>query len=241
MNETFPFRRVWLGLLFFYLIALGVRIHYVHEKDGVLIDDVWTVVFAQYNKHHNFSSLFEPPRTFSGREIKDRLLNDTGESVGLFNDLSRLWVNDLDSSHPPFYYALFRLAMLGVDDATLSAIIFRGAMLNLLLFTVSFFGFFATLKLVLRAPPPAAATIVWKNLLAYDLAPAVATLCAFLSTATISNTLFFRPYQLMETCFIVFAYVFFRFFDDSRGGGRRGAQNQFQRRKEAEKRNGEKQ
>jgi len=83
--------------------------------------------------------------------------------------------------------------MVGIKTGDITPIIVRGAVLNLLFFTISFVFFFLLMRLLFADSEP----------LQY-----AAVFCAFLSTAAISNTLFLRPYQIQETLFIIFCYYF---------------------------------
>jgi hypothetical protein len=91
-----------------------------------------------------------------------------------------------------------RLSLAGLKTGNINDIIPRAGMLNIILLTISFFFFYLLLNLL------------FKENKAISL---LAVFCTFISTASISNTLFFRPYQLQETLFIVFAYFFVKFIN----------------------------
>jgi hypothetical protein len=140
---------------------------------------------------------YELNKKYTGKEIKEISLCDNDSIRNVFGDIYRLWKDNRDSPHTNLYYSLFRLSLAGLKTGNIKLIIFRGGILNLISFTISFIFFFLLMKLF----------FVNSTLLQLT-----ATGCAFLSTATISNTLFLRPYQIQETMFIVFCYYFFKTF-----------------------------
>ena len=181
-----------LILIAVYVLALGIRIYWLSQKDGLHVDEGLTIAYAFCNDFIVREN-YEYGKKYTGKELKEvSLVNDTG-LAGTLDDVRSLWKDNRDPPHTNLYYTFLRLSFIGSKSGDISSIYFRGSILNLLLFTVSFIFFFMLMRLLF---PEA-------ELLQY-----VATLCAFLSTATISNTLFFRPYQIQETLFIIFCYYF---------------------------------
>jgi len=175
-----------------YVLALGCRIYWLSQKDGLHVDEGLTVAYTFYN---NFIVMenYEYGKKYTGKELKElSLVNNTGLKDTL-DDVRNLWKDNRDAPHTNLYYTFLRLSFIGAKSGDISSIYFRGSILNLLLFTVSFIFFFMLMRLLF---------------LEAELLQYAATLCAFLSTATISNTLFFRPYQIQETLFIIFCYYF---------------------------------
>jgi len=175
-----------------YLLALGIRIYWFSQKDGLHVDEGLTVAFSFYN---NFiiTENYEYGKKYTGKELKEAsLVNNTGLLNTLAN-VRNLWKDNRDSPHTNLYYTFLRLSFIRAKSGDVSSIFLRGSILNLMLFTVSFIFFFMLMRLLFAG----------SELLQYT-----AVLCAFLSTAAISNTLFFRPYQIQETMFIIFCYYF---------------------------------
>jgi hypothetical protein len=184
----------WLFLLIIiYLLTLGIRIYWFSQKDGFNVDEALSVQLACYNDW-----IYQPNREYTGKEAKEIALCDNESISNVFEDIISLWKDNRDGPHTNLYYSFLRLSLSGLRTGDIKAIIFRGAILNLLFFTVSFIFFFMLMKLLF---PDSA------------LLQLAAILCGFLSTATISNTLLFRPYQIQETFFIIFCYFFFKTFD----------------------------
>jgi hypothetical protein len=175
-----------------YLLALGVRIYWLTQKDGLHVDEGLTVAYTCYNDFIAREN-YKEGKKYTGKELKEAsLVNNTGLKSTL-NDVRNLWKDNRDAPHTNLYYTFLRLSFIGAKPGEISSIIVRGGILNLLLFTVSFVFFFMLMRLLFPG----------SELLQY-----ASVLCAFLSTAAISNTLFFRPYQIQETMFIIFCYYF---------------------------------
>jgi len=170
--------------------TLGIRIYWFSQKMHFFLDETASVQLACGNEWN-----YEKNRGYTGKEAKE---------VGLLcrksvlRDVFHLWQDNKDSVHTNLYYSLLRVSLGGLNSVDTKEIIFRGAVLNLFLFTVSFVFFFLLMKLLFPD---------------YPFLQATSTFCAFLSTAAISNTMYLREYQMQETLFIVFCYFFFKTFD----------------------------
>jgi hypothetical protein len=186
----------FLVLIIIYLLTLGIRIYWLTQKDGFHVDEGLSVVLACYNDYM-LTKNYELNKEYTGKEVKEISLCKNDSIKNVFGDVYRLWKDNRDHSHTNVYYSLFRLSLARLKTGNIKIIIFRGGILNLISFTVSFIFFFLLMKLF----------FVNSKLLQLS-----ATTCAFLSTATISNTLFLRPYQIQETMFIIFCYYFFKTF-----------------------------
>jgi hypothetical protein len=188
--------RQFFILLIIYLLAFGVRIYWLTQKNGFHVDEGLSVVLSCYNDYmDNINYKFN--KEYLGKEVKEISLCDNDSIKNVFGDIYRLQKYNRDPSHTNLYYSLFRLSLAGLKTGNIKPIILRGGILNLILFTISFIFFFLLMKLFFANSA---------------LLQFFATACAFLSTATISNTIFLRPYQIQETMFIVFCYYFFKTF-----------------------------
>ncbi|MDR2425745.1 MAG: hypothetical protein LBD46_00940 [Endomicrobium sp.] len=137
----------------------------------------------------------------SGKEIKERCFFDDDTLKDVLNDIKNLWLKNTDSPHTNFYYSLLRIAFTGLKTYDMKTIIARSAILNLILFSISFLAFYFLAMLLFGR----------NKALSY-----AACFLAFISSGTISNTIFIRPYQLQETFFIIFAFCVFRFLHNPR-------------------------
>jgi len=184
-------------LIAIYVLALGIRIYWLSQKDGLHVDEGLAIASACYNDFI-ITENYEYGKKYSGKELKETsLVSDAGLKAALA-DVRSLWKDNRDPPHTNLYYTFFRLSLIGLKSSDIKQIVFRGGILNLLFFTVSFIFFFLLMRLLFPG----------SELLQY-----AAAFCAFLSTAALSNTLFFRPYQIQETMFIIFCYFFIKAFD----------------------------
>jgi hypothetical protein len=186
----------FIVLLIIYLFTIGIRIYWLTQKNGFNVDEGLSVALSCYNDYM-WTKNYELNKEYIGKEIKEISLCKNDSIKNVFRDIFLLWNNNRDSPHTNLYYSLFRLSLAGLKTGNIKPIIFRGGVLNLVFFTISLVFFFLLMKLLFPD----------SKILQF-----VSTACTFLSTATISNTLLFRPYQIQETMFIVFCYCFFKTF-----------------------------
>ena len=179
-------------LIAVYALALGVRVYWLSQKEGLHVDEGLTVALACYNDFL-VTSNYEYGKKYTGKELKEASFVSSASLKDALADARSLWKDNRDPPHTNLYYTFLRLSLVGIKTGDVAPIVFRGGVLNLLFFSVSFIFFFLLMRLLFAG----------NELLQY-----AATFCAFLSTAAISNTLFIRPYQIQETLFIVFCYYF---------------------------------
>jgi len=181
-----------LILIAIYVFALGIRVYWLSQKEGLHVDEGLTIAIACYNDFM-VSSNYEYGKKYTGKELKEASLVSDASLKDALADVRNLWKDNRDPPHTNLFYTFFRLSLIGLKTGDIAPIVVRGGILNLLLFTVSFVFFFSLMRLLFTG----------SELLQY-----AATFCAFMSTATISNTLFLRPYQIQETLFIILCYYF---------------------------------
>jgi hypothetical protein len=181
-----------LILIAVYVLSLGIRIFWLSQKEGLHVDEGLTIAIACYNDFM-VTDNYEYGKKYTGKELKEASLVSDASLKGAMADVRNLWKDNRDPPHTNLYYTLLRLSLVGIKTGDIAPIVIRGGILNLLLFTISFFFFFSLMQLLFAK---------------YKLLQYAATFCAFMSTAAISNTLFLRPYQIQETLFIIFCYYF---------------------------------
>ena len=181
-----------LILIAVYVLSLGIRIFWLSQKEGLHVDEGLTIAIACYNDFM-VTDNYEYGKKYTGKELKEASLVSDASLKGALADVRSLWKDNRDPPHTNLYYTLLRLSLVGIKTGDIAPIVIRGGILNLLLFTISFFFFFSLMQLLFAK---------------YKLLQYAATFCAFMSTAAISNTLFIRPYQIQETLFIIFCYYF---------------------------------
>ena len=188
-----------LLFILFYSIALFTRIYWAEHKEGFHGDEGLSIVVANYSEYI-WEKNYEIDKIFTGKEVKEMSFCNDGSIKGAVKDVIRLYRNNKDVPHTNLYYSLLRFSLLGLETGEMKEIFTRGLILNLIFFSISFIFFFLLIRLIFE-----------NNFISI-----VATFCTFMSTATISNTLFLRPYQLQEAIFIVFAYFIFKFIIDNK-------------------------
>jgi hypothetical protein len=181
-----------LVLIAIYALALGIRVYWFSQKDGLHVDEGLTIAIACCNDFM-VTNNYEYGKKYTGKELKEASLVSSAGLKDALADIRSLWKDNRDPPHTNLYYTFLRLSLAGIKTGDAAPIILRGGILNLLFFTVSFVFFFLLTRLLFSGSEP----------LQY-----AAVFCAFLSTASISNTLFLRPYQIQETLFIMFCYYF---------------------------------
>jgi len=181
-----------LILITIYALALGIRVYWLSQKEGLHVDEGLTVAYTCYNDFI-IDKNYEYGKKYTGKELRETGLVNNASLKDAFADICNLWKDNRDAPHTNLYYTFLRLSFIGLKTGDIAPIILRGGILNLLFFTVSFIFFFLLMRRLFAG----------SELLQY-----AATFCAFLSTAAISNTLFFRPYQIQEMMFIIFCYLF---------------------------------
>jgi len=186
-----------LIFLVLYSSALGIRVYWLSQKNGLHVDEGMTIAYSFYNDYITAKN-YDMNRKYTGKEIKEKSLVSESGFKDALSDIKNMRINNRDSPHTNLYYTFFRLAALGLKTTDIKPVIFRGGILNLIFFTISFVFFFLLMRILF----PDSVSVQF-----------FAVFCAFLSTASISNTLFLRLYQMQETMFIVISYFFFKWID----------------------------
>lgn len=136
---------------------------------------------------------FDPEIAYSGREVKEIFYGNERGAKELAEDIFHLRENNHDWCHTNFYYSLLRLALFNADTTDMRTVIFRGFVLNLVLFSVAFVFFALFLREIFGG----------KKL------PIIAALTAgTLVPAMLSMSVWLRPYELWFLTVSLFAYVF---------------------------------
>lgn len=186
-----------LIFLALYSSALGIRVYWLTQKNGLHVDEGMTVAYSFYNDYITVKN-YDMNRMYTGKEIKEKSLVSESGFKDALSDIKNLRRDNRDSPHTNLYYTFFRLAALGLETTDIKPVVSRGGILNLLFFTISFVFFFLLVRILFPDSVPV---------------QFFALVCAFFSTASISNTLFLRLYQIQETLFIVISYFFFKWID----------------------------
>jgi len=128
-------------LIAIYALALGIRVYWLSQKEGLHVDEGMTIAIACYN---NFilRENYEYGKKYTGKELKEASLVSDASLKDALSDVRNLWKDNRDAPHTNLYYSFLRLALIGLKTGDVAPIVFRGGFLNLLFFTVSFIFFF---------------------------------------------------------------------------------------------------
>ncbi|OHU84476.1 hypothetical protein BKN38_03235 [Helicobacter sp. CLO-3] len=194
-------KTIWILIAAVFVLAFGLRLVYMNQKEVFHIDEVWTVAISSSSKGCLWGGECKEGIYF-GKELKTKELWHDKNIAAAFQDIKSLYkdANGDASSHTNFYYSLFRLWNVGMLTGDINWIAARGISFNLLVFCLAFaFGILLARR------------VFGTNLLAPLFLAA-----AFLNGAGISNTMYIREYALQECLVLAFCYCLARFFLDSR-------------------------
>jgi len=175
-----------ISIIMVLIIAIGVRINYINQKEGLHIDEVMSIMISRYSPQWH-----APWISGSGSDVKERCFWNDASLTQAVSDIKKLHADNRDRPHTNLYYSLLRLCFVGVSSFDLKQTIWRGCLLNIILFLISFLFFFKMLQLLFKDD--------W-------LPQTICMLFAFCNVGAISNSLLLRTYQLQETCLITFTY-----------------------------------
>lgn len=194
MNFIKRINKTWFWCSLIFILAIGIRCYKFSGKENMYFDEYLSVVISQYNEDGDwwFKDIANDSITYTGKKVTSLVLSDDNSLRGTLYDISKLRHSTRDLPHTNLYYSSLRMGFLGADTGDISQVMLRGFLLNLFFFLV---GFFFLYKLASR-------------LFSSKILIVCALAVAFLNPASVGNTLFFRPYQLQETVFILFSYVF---------------------------------
>jgi len=178
-------------LVLIYLFNISIRIYWLSQKNGLFIDEALSYSLC-FVKNQGLFEDFDINREYTGLELKETgfISLNTGIKETL-HDIYILWKDNKDVPHTSLYYILLRLFCIKLKSADLNDIIFRGGLLNLIVFTMSFFSFYQLIKIIFPHS---------------KFAQYTGLMCAYMLPASISNTMYIRPYQLQETMYILLVY-----------------------------------
>ena len=180
----------WISILVIFAVLLGIRIYYIGQKKSMYVDEPLSISISNRNEYGFWSKNYELNHEYTAKELKDISLWDNASVKDALSDVYHMHQVNRDAPHSNFYYSLFRLWFTGVKTSNLNYIYWRGCLLNVVFFAISFFF----MALLIRR-----FTDHW-SLLSLGL------LIAFINPASLSLTVFMRPYELQQTFVIILTY-----------------------------------
>ncbi|MBQ9688807.1 hypothetical protein IJV79_04140 [bacterium] len=179
-----------------FIFALLIRIGLLSQKNDLHYDEFINISAASHTEFfQKRNKYFEKNKFYTGKELKSQLLFD-GKS-DMLQDLKSLRNGTGDVLHTNLYYSVFRIFFEGADGFNLNEYLIRAGLLNLILFSFSYFFMYKLLNMLFDD----------KKYVALGL------FLAFCNSASISNTLFLRLYQMQEMLFILMVYLSVKYWN----------------------------
>ncbi|MBO7484674.1 MAG: hypothetical protein J6T84_01265 [Spirochaetaceae bacterium] len=183
-------KKLGISIFFAFTILIGLRFFYISQKKSMHLDECLSISICNKNEYGFWGKSYELFHAYTGKELKDISLWDNSSIVDSLRDIFILHFDTRDPPHTNFYYTLLRLWFTGVKTSDLKYIFWRGCLLNILFFSISFL--FMTL-LIRRFTD---------NVLLIFLT----LITAFLNPASLSLTVFLRENELQQTFIIILTY-----------------------------------
>ena len=180
----------WVSILVIFVVLLGIRIYYISQKKSMYVDEPLSISISNRNEYGFWSKNYELYHEYTAKELKDISLWDNASVKDALSDVYHMHQVNRDAPHSNFYYSLFRLWFTGVKTSNLNYIYWRGCLLNVVFFAISFFF----MALLIRR-----FTDHWDIL-------SLGLLIAFINPVSLSLTVFMRPYELQQTFVIILTY-----------------------------------
>lgn len=186
--HNFLFRyKFQIVVLLILLVGIIPRFYWMSQKEGMFVDEVLSFLLCQYNDYGWGKMIVGE---YTGQQIKTLTMGGDPTFSGVLADLRDMHRTVRDPQHTNFYYSLLRIATIGCSD-NIQVINFRAFLLNLVIFIIEFFFM---LKLLM---------LYWGDKRHIAL---IGLACFSIAVGCISNTLFFRPYQLQECTYVILAF-----------------------------------
>lgn len=198
IKEFLRSKQVIICCILVFIFATIVRVYSINLKQDLFIDENSTTQIASYNKYWLGTPFaMEPNLKLTGEEIKQKQFSLDPSFKATISDIVNLHKYTRDTPHTNFYYTLYRLWFNGWSEFNIKSFMVHGCTLNLIFFAVSFLYLYKILK----------------RLFPNSLLIPFGLFTAFLSTSTISNTIFIRPYALQEMFFMIITHTVIKQWD----------------------------
>lgn len=180
----------FISILSVFVVLIGVRFFFISQKKSFYDDEGLSISICNRNEYGFWGKNYELNHEYKGKELKEISLWDNPSVLDSLRDVFHMHQYNRDTPHSNFYYSLLRLWFTGTKTGNLNYIVWRGCLLNILIFVVSFFFMMLLLKRFSES----------------TLIVALSLFIAFINPASISLTVFLRPYELQQTFVIVLTY-----------------------------------
>ena len=135
-----------LPVILVFILTLGIRIYWIHEKRSFFIDEMVSYTISTPNSLDadgkifkgtwdllNYSSFYG--KTYTKKEFLPYLIGVDGGLKTAVEDIKYLHKNTKDVSHPNLYFSILRLWDIGLKDLSYKTLIRHGCYLSRCLFS----------------------------------------------------------------------------------------------------------
>lgn len=181
---------IYFCIFSIFIFSISVRIYWANQKELLHEDEYFSISFINSQKWPSID--LNSINNTSGKDILKSIMMPDASISGCINDIKELYKNTNDPQISNLYYSFLRLFFIGTDSVNIKELIIRGAILNCILFLISYIFLYKLLKMLFED----------KN--EYIL---FFLIIMSLSPASITFSHFLRPYQMQEMFFIVITYI----------------------------------
>jgi len=171
-------RILWVAVAVF-AVTCWLRINAIYQRTELHADEIYSVMLAQHNDA--YINLPATDTVLTGADIRHSLV-----AVHPFaDDMAALYTDNYDVPHASLYYMTLRVCLTGFDHFNAADIARCGGWLNILWWAVTFWTFYAMVRML------------WRHRCSVFLM-AVALTVAFAMPASVKCTLLVREYQMAQ-------------------------------------------
>jgi len=186
-----------VALILSMIALLLLREFWLLSRNGIHVDESLSFMFSAY-KDIGMNRI--PDGAITGSKLREMMWFSDNSLSGWASDVSRLWHDNRDTPHSNLYYSLLRTwFMFGGGNSRFFTMFWAGQ-LNIVLSAVAMLCIWRIAKGLTKGAVIALVTMV----------------VAFISTGSISDTIFLRPYQLQETAFCAYFLMMYLYIVEKR-------------------------
>lgn len=169
-------------LLSVLILFLLIREFWFANRQGLHIDESLSFILSAY-KDYGWTKVFGSLTELTGSQVRQLIWFSDDSIKGMLRDVYHLWQDNRDTPHSNLYYSLLRIWFTGINPEGNTSFITNWAFkLNQLFFVISFFAIYS----------------IANKLFNNKQIATLAVFVSFINTASISNSIFLRPYQMQE-------------------------------------------
>ena len=182
-------------VLILFSLFLVLKFYLLEQKAAVHPDESATFTFS-FDPNKDYAPYPSNGKEETHSEFHNNMYGKAPSSASdVLKNIYKIRKDHKDIPHTNLYYSLVNIVAINSQD-TFKALIFRGGILNIILFSISFFTAFN----------------ITGEFTTNSKIRLLTTLSAFISSAALSNSLFIREYQLQETSFLLLAYIVIKWY-----------------------------